>query len=40
MITEIAVLNIKKDESKMFEIAFDKASPIINSMKVYIEHEL
>ena len=40
MITEVAVLNIKKDQSKLFETAFDKAQSIISSMKGYIEHEL
>ncbi len=40
MITEIAVLNIKKNQSEMFETAFDKAQSIISSMKGYIEHEL
>lgn len=40
MVTEIAVLNIKKNESEMFETAFIKAQSIISSMKGYIEHEL
>jgi heme-degrading monooxygenase HmoA len=40
MITEIAVLNIKKGQSQMFEAAFSKAQSIISSMKGYIEHEL
>ena len=40
MITEVAVLNIKKDQSKLFETAFDEAQSIISSMKGYIEHEL
>ena len=40
MITEIAVLNIKKDESRLFEIAFQKAQRIIISMKGCIEYEL
>jgi len=40
MITEIAVLNIKKNESNMFETAFNKAQSIISSMNGYIEHEL
>ena len=40
MITEIAVLHIKKNESEMFETAFSKAQSIISSMKGYIEHEL
>ena len=40
MITEVAVLNIKKNESEMFETAFEEAQLIISSMKGYIEHEL
>lgn len=40
MITEIAVLNIRKNESEMFETAFSKARSIISSMNGFIEHEL
>lgn len=40
MITEIAVLNIKQDESRSFESAFSKAQAIISSAKGYIHHEL
>ena len=40
MITEIALLNIRKQESDLFEAAFAKAQSIISSMKGYIEHEL
>ena len=40
MITEIALLNIKTNESDSFEKAFEKAKVIISSMKGYIEHEL
>jgi len=40
MITEIAVLNIKKNESDLFETAFNKAENIISSMNGYIKHEL
>jgi len=40
MITEIALLNIKKDQSNLFETAFNKAQVIISSMKGYTEHEL
>ena len=40
MITEVAILNIKKNESEMFEIAFGKAQSIISSMNGYIRHEL
>lgn len=40
MITEIALLNIKKNESYLFEQAFSKAQTIISLMKGYIEHEL
>ena len=40
MITEIALLNIRKEESKAFEKSFAAAKTIIASMKGYIEHEL
>ena len=40
MITEVAILYIKKNESSLFEDAFAKAEIIIGSMKGYIEHEL
>lgn len=40
MITEIAVLNIKKNQSELFETAFGEAQKIISSMKGYVEHEL
>ena len=40
MITEIAILNIRQNESDLFEKAFEKAQVIISSMKGYIEHEL
>ena len=40
MITEIALLKIRNRESKAFEVAFNKAAPIISSMKGYVEHEL
>ena len=40
MITEIALLKIRNSESKAFEVAFNKAAPIISSMKGYVEHEL
>lgn len=40
MITEIAVLNIKENQSLEFETTFSKAQSIISSMKGYIEHEL
>ncbi len=40
MITEIAVLNIKKNESNLFETAFGEAQKIISSMNGYIKHEL
>jgi heme-degrading monooxygenase HmoA len=40
MVTEIAVLNIRKNESDLFETAFNKAQSIISSMKGYIDHEL
>jgi heme-degrading monooxygenase HmoA len=40
MITEIALLNIKEEQSELFEAAFSKAQKIIASMKGYIQHEL
>lgn len=40
MITEIALLQIKKQESISFEKAFDEAQKIISSMHGYLEHEL
>ena len=40
MITEIAILNIKKNESKEFETAFHTAQKIISASKGYIQHEL
>ncbi len=40
MITEVAVLNIKKNQSKLFETAFNQAQSIISSMNGYIKHEL
>jgi heme-degrading monooxygenase HmoA len=40
MITEIAILNIKQNESSLFEKAFNKAQSIISSMNGYIKHEV
>ena len=40
MVTEIALLNIKKGSSKEFEHAFATAQNIIASMKGYISHQL
>lgn len=40
MVTEIAILYIRKDENNDFEQSFNKAKKIIVSMKGYIEHEL
>jgi heme-degrading monooxygenase HmoA len=40
MITEIALLNIRRGESANFEIEFGEAQKIISSMNGYIEHEL
>jgi heme-degrading monooxygenase HmoA len=40
MILEVAILNIKKNLSKDFELAFEKAKTIIASMKGYNSHEL
>ena len=40
MVTEIAILNIKPNESSLFEKAFNKAQDIISSMNGYVKHEL
>ena len=40
MITEVAVLHIKKNESEMFETAFKEAQSIISAMNGYIKYEL
>ncbi|MEO8111122.1 MAG: antibiotic biosynthesis monooxygenase [Ginsengibacter sp.] len=40
MITEIAVLYIRKNEGHLFENAFSEAQKIISAMNGYIEHEL
>ena len=40
MITEIALLTIRKNESAIFENAFSKARHIISGMKGYQQHEL
>jgi heme-degrading monooxygenase HmoA len=40
MILEVAILNIKKEQSEAFEKAFHLAENIISSMKGYINHQL
>lgn len=40
MVLEVAILNVKPNESDRFEKAFVKAELIISSMKGYIEHDL
>ena len=40
MVTEIAILNICKEQNIAFEKSFAAAKNIIASMKGYIEHEL
>jgi heme-degrading monooxygenase HmoA len=40
MITEIALLSIRKGQSAEFEEAFIKAQPIIEAARGYIQHEL
>ncbi len=40
MILEVAVLNIGPNQNQAFEAAFQKAAPIIASMKGYINHQL
>jgi len=40
MVLEVAILNVKPNETDRFEEAFVKAELIISSMKGYIEHDL
>lgn len=40
MILEVAILNIRPNQNQAFEAAFQKAAPIIASMKGYINHQL
>lgn len=40
MILEVAILNIRPNQNKAFETAFQKAAPIIASMKGYLNHQL
>lgn len=40
MILEVALLDVKKDQTAAFEAAFKQASPLIASMGGYISHEL
>jgi len=40
MVLEVAVLNIRLNQNQAFEAAFQKAAPIIASMKGYISHQL
>ncbi|MEP3389398.1 MAG: antibiotic biosynthesis monooxygenase [Reichenbachiella sp.] len=40
MVLEVAILDVKPNESDRFEQAFVKAELIISSMKGYIEHDL
>ena len=40
MVTEIALLHIREQESSLFEAAFEQAQSIISATKGYIEHEL
>jgi heme-degrading monooxygenase HmoA len=40
MITEIAILKIKRDSEKLFEKKFKEASQIISNRKGYLHHEL
>ena len=40
MILEVAILNIRPNQNLAFETAFQKAAPIIASMKGYINHQL
>jgi heme-degrading monooxygenase HmoA len=40
MITEIALLHIKENQSPLFELAFAQAKEILSRANGYIEHEL
>jgi heme-degrading monooxygenase HmoA len=40
MITEIAILQIRKQESNLFQEAFAIAQSLLSSMKGYLGHEL
>jgi heme-degrading monooxygenase HmoA len=40
MILEVAVLDVKAGRESEFEAAFNRAQPIISSMKGYLSHEL
>ncbi len=40
MILEVAILNVKANQSKKFEKAFEEASLIVSSMKGYVSHQL
>ena len=40
MITEIALLKIRKGQSAAFEDAFGNAQPILEAARGYIQHEL
>ena len=40
MITEIAILDVKKGQEKSFENTFKEAQKIISSMNGYISHSL
>lgn len=40
MILEVAVLDVKPDQEKEFEAAFEKAQHIISGMDGYVSHQL
>jgi len=40
MILEVAILNVKPDQTTQFEAAFSKAQTIISSMDGYMSHQL
>jgi len=40
VILEVAILDIKINEEKYFELEFNKAQEIIKNMKGYISHQL
>ncbi|MFP6807180.1 MAG: antibiotic biosynthesis monooxygenase [Pseudomonadales bacterium] len=40
MILEVAILDVKPDQTKQFETSFDEAQLIISSMKGYVSYRL
>src|SRR5690349_18104290 len=40
MILEVAILDVSPNQKQDFEVAFEKASPILASMPGYVSHQL